>query len=706
MALAERVAVRLRLERHITIGERAEIEGIVHESVLTMTGVFGGRHLEDERALAALVAYELLFNTADGGYRFEHEIVAGYLVRDELARAWRAHVGLLTDRTLDEAWVLAAPSVASVDRDAFFDKLFEVDPVLAAEAALERADAIPHVQTLLGRHEAMEVARATPFRIWQLYSAMAVLATPACLDHMRAIAGGASNAIRTNHAKRALSWAGDAETLARVLAEADIMSSAPFVVSGGAIAWWEVAPAEVALSLARERLDTGESNQAGASLSTLAQYGDGSDEGRVLGVIENTSSIVMVARAYEAAEALGFLSARLAVRALADRTPVPERLHVVQLIGPSPEDATWIVAHLTGTAIDTTPDPSTGQLAVDLLCGARLSEEQASAVRAAYDGANTRVRDLLWQVAGNHGLSAFESLAVDAFDGNEGASVGQAANFAAKHSWQDLRKKEAFRKAALAAVEDDRYAYGFHGWRLLAYFAAEGDHAVLASALDRQLRALLAAHAAASQGEVPSLMRGATNVLKATTPESAAREVESLVATILGEAPVVRDRLGSDLRLGLLALDLAMFTNGRARLALVDDLDPALVDKALLAISDPRIRTRAACLLVSGGEGDARIDIVAHGFERYADSPMMMSALVSAANTAWSDRLLQKILDSLGRAWSGGRRDRRCDPILERLMVRITRAQADTIVGPAREGAALELRELLQLWYDVARQRQ
>lgn len=706
--LAGVVAEDLRLVRGRTLATRGEVEAAVLAGVSAMrrTGVFGAEGLQDDRALEALFAYEVLFAVKQDFYRFEHEIVAGYLVSAKLGREWRSYTHLLIERTLDEAWLLAANDVADAEREAFFKALCEVDLVLAAQAALQCEGALPIVESIvLSRFAAGSksvVARSETF------TAMAIIASQACIASLRALAlSAARRTDEHDRAMRALCVAGDRETLAAVLLEADKMQSMPGIrVSGGEVSWWDLAPAHVALALARARIVDPATQYLSASLWTVGRYGDSSDVPALLKVIE-MADVYAARRAYHVTAEFDEKAARDALLAKTRSLPPSERMAALFALGATREDAEWlldVVLEARTEEAATGDDPFAVQNALKLLASIDLPEGVRRRVREAYEGADQRTRESLWSIAANHKLASFEALAVEAVRAENSNEAGWAANFAVAHSWQDAGLQTQFHTLAKAAVESDWFAYVWDGWRLLVYLLSVGERAVVAHALKRQLGALVEASQQHRRGARPQLMRRGVDLLAREEDRHVKHTISGMVASVLVEAANVADLLPNELALGLLGVPLSMHATRTELIRLVGDLDPASIDAALRGIDDEIHRTETACLLSQLGATDTRVAIIVDGFACFLSVPAILSQLIAAAELLWSDAMLERVVEAIVRGWPDeGWVDESSLAELGRL---VTRAQAQNIVAPALSRTRTSgAHRMLEFWCEAAQKR-
>jgi hypothetical protein len=706
LAVARAVASGLRLRRGRTVAHREEVEVVVHEAVVAARGGFGADALEDEGALRALIAYEILLASPEGLYRFEHDIVAAYLCSDFLAKEWRQHIGLLESRALDEAWLLASGLVATDERNDFFAKLIDVDVVLAASAARECPAAASFVEAALLAREAS--APAAGVRRSQTYTALAVLQTAPCLERLRATAqSGGANDVR-DHAVRALCIAGDRETLTRVLLKADAMLSPSLELSGGDVTLWELAPADAALEIARARIDEGERRRLGASLRALAAFGDATDCDRLLSVIEETSSVGIAVWAFDVLKDYDDNRAEAALRARGAASDWTVHVLFLEALTVNEQDAAWlanVVLNADSSTAAELANPLRHDAIVSVFERASLPADLRAALRSAYEGGDERLRNLLWRIASAQNLASFEPLAVDALESPLSREAFYAANFALTHTWENEGLEGEFRRRAIGAVEENWFAYDSQGWRLLEYLQQQHEHSVVASSIETQFRV-------AALPE-PQLV-AALNAVLERRGASAVAHFESLglhhflagaVSMLLPLAVKVVDRLPPDVRVSLLAMDLAHYQSGELRGDLLRDIEPAQLDEALANITDAGRQIDAACVLLRIGTTPARLDILGRALAACIDHLPRLSRLLKTVEIAWSDDVLAVLVKALAEAPPSTAREMARDSILTPIAHRVTREQAANLVQPVLSSAQGAMREILQFWYDVAQLR-
>jgi hypothetical protein len=688
------------------------LEAAVHSGVAAIreANVFGAEGLRDDQALDALLSYEVLFAMKPELYRFEHEIVVGYLVSTKLGREWPLYAALLSERNLDEAWVLAAHDVPPAEQENFFKKLCEVNIVLAAHAAIECGRGAPFVEsTLLSR---LSTGGESVVSRQETYAGIAVMATPACIAELKQITQRTQpRTDEHDHAMRALCLAGDRDTLVDVLLEAEAMQSMPgLTVSGGAVTWWYSAPAQVALALARERVAGSSSERLSASLWTIALYGDNSDIPSLLKVIQSTKDFYSMLRAYHAMSEFDEMRAREALLPRTEALPPSARIRVLLELGAKPEDAGWlldVVFQGDPGEEDEDSDPFAATNALKLLSQIALPEDVRKSVREAYEDGDIRIREALWQIATSHKLDSFEVLAVEAVRSADSTEAGLAANFAANHTWQDARLQNEFHELVRDAVKHDWFAYDWHGWRLMAFLLAVGDRDIAASAIVRHLRALVEASEQHRRGARPSLTCRGVDILADADDEGIRSYIGRLVAMVLDEAAAVADRLPSDVTLGLLSVNLRMYSNSSALLTIVKTIDAESIDAALGQVDDEFVKLEVACMLAQLGATESRLTIIGNGFARFLNFPVLVNHMVEAAEHVWSDAMLQRIIDAVILGWNDQGNDTRVyENGLAKLGSLVTRAQAKNIIEPAlpRVRAPRALR-MLEFWCEVAARR-
>jgi len=697
--LARHVAEEMRLHRRRTIVNSDELQEIARHAVRAIRerDVFDAEGVRDRVALDALLMYEVLFRDRADTYHFEHEIVAGFLVKERLAANWAAHLDLLAERSLDEAWVLAARHVHADECERFFAKLCETDPILAARSVVERGQPVPSVESyLIG---AARAASPSLMRRWEIFTAMSTLATPDIITELRSIAAARPESYEGERAIRALCSAGDSETLARVLDEADPFASFPGA-SGGALSDWQSAPPQLALAMARVRVQEHLGGPVGASLRTIEQYGELSDVPLLFKTIEGTNDLNIALYAYSAAAQFDAPGAR---RALLGATASEPSVHVraLEAIGAVPGDAEWLFDFLLSP--EAPIDPLACNSAAGLLARLELTERLKGKVRAAYEGADIRTRKDLWMVAQDHKLTSFEPIAVEALRSAESAEVGHAANFAAGHTWSATALRDEFVTLARAAVENDWFAFEWDGWRLATFILSHGDEELVGRAVERRLRRVVAAFASLPAEETRP--HGASDV-----PVSSSRSsIRSDLGQILLVAGAVAERIPKSLILDVFRIE-ARFSSEQATASMVQLLarvEATDIDAAILAMDGPDKRIEAACLVAPLGSTPTRVQIVGDGFKDNLEYPALLTRLSKAARHLWSDELLRRIVQSLVRGW-GHKVSNIREHKLAELAELITKEQAETILAPLLPRLTTgehHVRQTLELWHDLAKRR-
>ncbi|WP_175766414.1 NACHT domain-containing protein [Burkholderia cenocepacia] len=213
---------------------------------------FGISDMRSNEVVELLKQHELLRQSAEGDFRFEHQMTAGALAAPMLATMWRTSLDALHNPVADDAWVFAAPLVAREELQQFLRHVFEVDILLGASVARECAvqDRMVSERLLI---EIIESDVSEKIRSHALL-ALALLQTPNALAKIREISNGTTKS--QIFAQRALASLGDEDFLRDRLKMIDKLRSAPFTVSGGTFDILTYAPISVRVKLARVRLRT------------------------------------------------------------------------------------------------------------------------------------------------------------------------------------------------------------------------------------------------------------------------------------------------------------------------------------------------------------------------------------------------------------------------------------------------------------------
>jgi len=224
-------------------------------------------------AIDALVHYEALIREGNG-YRFSHDLVAGYLAAAPLAVDWTQCVDALDASDTDDAWIFAAPFLSEKDERFFLELLNQADPRLMAAAARERGGAALDVAEQL-LEEALSEGKRVRHNL--AVTGLGIVGTIGALTRLRQICASLDRSRSIHLAKVALARAGDHSLLKHLLPETDRWASLPGA-SGGDIAVFRSARPDVTLRVARERIRTAsQKTPLGMSLEIVGRYGDEND---------------------------------------------------------------------------------------------------------------------------------------------------------------------------------------------------------------------------------------------------------------------------------------------------------------------------------------------------------------------------------------------------------------------------------------------
>lgn len=713
-ALAGEIAFQLYIAKGRQAASDAEMEVLVHRArtVLVSDAVFGADALTDTSSLDALVRYEVLVRSKGEGFSFAHEIVTAFLAARRLAFAWREHVASVPFFRRPDVWLFAGHLLPKHDQSEFLQQLAMQDTYVAAEVANACGLEVVAEPVLL----AMEgSALRNDVDTWTWLCALARLNTPACRHKLNIL-----SLLQTmqGDAVRARAIMGDVAILSAILDEADRMFG---FATGGELDIWDTAPPQVALQLARARVDSAAKDaRLGASAQTLARFGDQTDVDRLeslIGSRDPTSreSFDAVRFAAEALFALDEDATRRALGAAISRCGVSGRVVLSRLLvtmgGVVNVDTLirLLLAEETEAAFVNAPEYERDgicRVAADALAMVELSDAE---VRRLRDGVEKLPsgREYVWDVAAAQRSEVFDELAMSisaALVHNDDLDVGAVCGFALRRHWTEEQRQQ-FTSCIRIFANRGNAKFTWDLARALEYLWAQDERAVVGEVLREHVSAWLDAYKSVKDGSPIGLAVGNPRRRRLALPTTDTTSLELLLSWFLDIIADAASELSIEQCLALFLRDRVGSSN-RTYSRLFAWIPTEQLDAALVAIPDSKKRAIALAEIAPLGETPTRIRILLDCLDELVYNIRYRGELERTALLLWSPELAAGFVELLARMkWD----DPNAAMTENSLMIAgfpIDRGQVSKIIEPALSRQLHHRsRNVLLLWARKGRRR-
>lgn len=700
LTLASAIAFEIRIVMGRAVLRADEALGVVARVAPDVrgSGAFGVSSLSDVDLAVLARHYELLEPAVGSSVRLPHDLVADKWASGRLAVVWEQHLDLLDEPLGDDCWRFAAPLVAPARFAEFILLIADVDLVLAARCASEVG--LPGRNVLEARLLADEANSSLRGGIRRL--ALSALGTEACIARLRREAHGYDHKqLGVFQAMRGLAALGDQATLRIVLDDLDEWASFPGTVTGGLDRHWAAAPANIALALARSKLDARPApRHLGCSLQTVSNYGDSTDADRVLAILENTGDRQ---RFYAAGRCLLSVSPSLGV----------ERL---RRIAEDEKDERWLasaellasdgrkfpiqrVIDLYLKEIEEFKPASAPE--VRLLLRAELPADAESRMRARYDSASFVGRTALWQVAVEQRMRAFDDVALQILTAKEGGEeLGSAARFVGARDFDLATEALLAERCATWARTLPLPARQWDVHRLLEFLSSRRQYAQVAEILS---------------GHVATLMPRYLETLRMhgepKTPETGDElqdryEREFALVGLLEIAAPIADLLPEATAKALLGIQLCHVGDDvrEAAQTIMCRLKPEEVDQELQDIADPFARAFSLAVASRMGPTPGRVAMLVGVLGELFGAGVPAEQLAESIEHLWCPSVRDAIVSLVEQAvWRGDVGSQLHQPMINAVAGHIELTAVDAQLRPALARAvSRESRDVLQHWIDVA----
>jgi hypothetical protein len=598
--------------------------------------------LDDATVFELLVHHEFIKIISPKFISIGHEIVADFLASTPLAAEWMPYLpGLDRQGTARDAWWFAASNVQ--DKSRYLAEISKLDLILAARCARSLGiEACAAVESeVLGRLK-IGASQEQPGR-QEFLLALGILATPTSIAYLRASMGAIVQ--RTDLSRhgihlKALTWAGDEDTLKYLLLEGDKLSSNAFTVSGGEIELWESAPVPKALDLARARLSHATSiDPVVLSAKTVARLGDEEDVVLLERVVMGHSDLVTVIRVFWA---MYSRDRERAVKALKTRKGA--------VVGN--EIQLWKTLVDAGVSIDLSPlvdalllTPSVANVAsshikssaAEILRTMKLDGAAISRLRAALGESETT---LIWSIAAAHQLVEFCDVAIARFATASMNEAGTILAFAAADPWVTPSASAQFHSIVLERFTAGRLSGDT--WttaHLVRYLQESGDSTRGREILFKELSDL------------------GTKALSSEIDDLASFETQMDLQDLLPLAGPFQGEIPNSSLLGLMHVDVStMPEEMRHRFALLLRAVPGRdIDEEILKLPDDFPRLNMLCLILSIGSSEIRETLLKASIPLALKMPSVANIVAPALRAVWNTELSKSVLAYIAAIqWDSG----------------------------------------------------
>lgn len=701
------IASALAFEMLVVDGNAAcsvgAIEPAIQRARHRCSNVFGADELSSNKLIGLLRKHDLVRQTLNESFQWNHQLVAGALAARHLVPKWRQHLRTLQQSLVDDVWVFATRCIPESELDEYLGELFHADLMLGARAAAEltfdkRDRSLQHIFKALkpGQPEELKVTG---------FFALARTGTEDALSFLRKTAEN----LQSDEgflAARALAYSGDRMFLLKLLEEVDRNRRMPWTMSGGVISIWESASFADRIATARERL-------------TLVSPGAPINESlSLVGLETSLEDLPLLETHLYAAKDIKAWGTALRAIISGDRDRAQSLLEktVSQEIDNRNKAEIMTVGHKLGLSIDVEAafsllielsseeledqtSPVAGMmLATDVLGELKLPATIRCQIEDQLPTSSGEKKSVLWQMAEYVESPALGLIALDSFD-NAPENAGVAANFFLAH--QSLRDEhhDALQAAIERFLEDKTHWFTFNCWRTLALQAEIGFTLRTAELLQKMILRLAELRTLAEDGAVPTFDESEAHIARDFASESAKYHIQSYAAYLVSGAVGAKGLIPSAVLLKFLHFDLANITQGREIVNVYREISPALLDDELESVRDVRTQLADLEMLCEFGLTDRRLELLRTHLRRVYCHPAGLTTLKSALEKCWNTSACEMVVETIAdfENWPESWQQFFWD-LIQMVAARVTSADTNLIERHIVVAKTAFARRILRIW--------
>lgn len=651
LAIASAMAFEMLVVDGNAACSASAIGATVERAKCRCSDIFGADGLNSSTLIGLLRKHDLVQQTPDESFQWNHQLVAGALAARLLSSQWRQHLSTLQQPLADDAWVFATRCIPASDLDEYLGELFNADLMLGARATaelpLEQRD-----RSLQYIFKALEPGQPEELQVTGFF-ALARTGTEEALAFLKKKAEDRRTDVGFL-AARALAYSGDRPFLLKLLGEVDQHRRIGWGLSGGDISIWETASLADRITIARERLMSvtlGEPVNESLSLVSFETFQE---------------DLPLLESHLKAADDITAWSIALKAISSIDRDHAQNLLEetISQTTNSGTKAEIMTMGHKLGLFIDVeaafsllmdlSSEAPKAQaeiiartnLATDVLGEFQLPTAIRCQIEDQIPTSTGEKNSVLWQLATHVESPALALIALDSFD-NAPENAGIAANYFLAH--QTLREEhhDALQAAIYRYLTDKMNWFTFNCWRTLALEAELEFTSTTADLLQRMILRLAELLKLAEDGKMPTFDESEAHVARGFTIDSARIHLQHCAGYLVPGAVGASSLIPSDVLLKFLHFDLASSSPGKEIVNVYRQIDPALLDDELESVRDGWAQRAGLEMLCEFGLTDRRLELLRSHLREVYCHPAALSTVKRALEKCWNTSACTMVVETI-----------------------------------------------------------
>ncbi|WP_330109631.1 restriction endonuclease [Methylophaga thalassica] len=650
LAIASAMAFEMLLVDGSAACSACEIGSTYKRAMRLCSNVYGADGLNSSKLIGLLRKHDLVQQTPDESFQWNHQLVAGALAAKHLSSQWREHLHTLQQPLSDDAWVFAIRYLPESDLDEYLGELFYADLMLGARATAE-LQLNERDRSLQYIFKTLEVGQPEDLGITGFF-ALAKVGTEKALSFLQQTAKNRKSDIGFV-AARALAYSGDRTFLFKLLEEVDERRRIGWNTSGGDISIWETASLADRIAIARERLISVAPGEPVNESLNLVSYETSRED---IPLFENHLHASKDITAWSTA-----------LRAISNcdhnraQTLLEETLS--KEIDSKAKATIMTVGHRLGLFIDvkaafsllmdlSTSGSNDQNIMIarhdltDILGELQFPTTLRSQIKAQLATCTGEKKYSLWQLATHIESPTLAIIALDIFD-KEPENAGMAANFFLAHkSLRDEHHDSLQTKIGLYLKKKANW-FTFNCWRILTLQTKLGFTLEASELLQKMILRLTELRELVEDGIMPTFDEAETHIAKDFTLDHAKYRLEHYVGYLASGAVGAKKILPSHILLKFLHFDLANVSPGKEIVEAYSEIAPDLLDDELEKVRDRWAQRAVLEMVCEFGLTEKRLELLRIHLKEVYCHPAALSTIKNALEKCWTPSTCKMVVETI-----------------------------------------------------------
>lgn len=651
LAIASAMAFEmLVVDGHLTCSAGA-IGTTLKRAMHLCTDVLGADGLNSNEFIGLLRKHDVVRQTRDESFQWNHQLVAGALAAQHLACHWRQHLKALQQPLTDDAWVFATRRVPESELDEYLSELFHADLMLGARATAElppseRNRSLQHI------FKAIQPAQPEELQVAGLF-ALARVGTEEALSILRKVSKDQQSGIGFQ-AACALAYSGDREFLLELGAKVDECRRMGWFMSGGKISIWETASLLDRIAIARERLSVVSPGKPLNESLNLVGCEASPEDLQVLEAhfhaandITAWHTALQAIKSVDRDRAQSLLNEELSeASSSATKATIMTMGHRLGLFV-DVEAAFFVLMDLSHMDSQGDTDISIkSDLKKSVLGELPLTANIKSSIESQLPTSTGEKKSSLWQLATRVESKKLALVALDTFE-KDPKSVGMAANFFLAH--QALRSEHhgALLRAITGYLEDRTNWFTFNSWRILVLAVELEFTDRIAALLESMILRLAEIRELAETGRMPIFDESEAHVARGFNVDTARIHLQQYVGFLVPGAVGASRLLPTHVLLKFLHFSLASSTPGKEIVNVYREIEHDLLDDELELVRDPWAQLDGLAMVSGFKLTDRRIELLRSHLRTAYCHPIGLRSIERALEKCWNSDVLAMVVETI-----------------------------------------------------------